>query len=1147
MLSSGDVTQMFAAQNAAFAQQGAYAQQLTPGNGLGAWGSPQGGGYRMPGMPGMPGASAISYAPGGFASASYGGGNRMAGNIMSGIGGAATLAGAGLGIASMFGSMGRISPLIDPIAGGMAGFGRMGMLGAGLGAMPALAVGGLASQAVSSFVGGGQQQMMIGSQLSQFGHMNPSSRSGAGFSRDDAQAIGNQIRSLSNVPELMTSVQELTALIPKLKGMGVMSGVRDATEFNQRFKEAVKTVRDMSKVLGTTMEEASEFFAHSRSVGFLGKSDQLKNALNARYSEATTGMSSGQFMQMQRAGADMGTSMGIGRGRSTKAVTNIAQTLHAGLESGQISEEVLSNLTGLEGPEAIRASAEQLTGLTAQLAKSTAPGRLSMFGLAKFGEGGKYLGIDEDMAAKYKRGEIGRQDLMKRVQGFSKEQKMAVSYRGDSMAMDFAAQAGPGGMARFFGDILADRGYESENAQGLYMKKHLGMSENQIELFQSMKGVEEQDSSSLGQRAAQEAAISDRTDPTRVFKRIKTKLYAGTFGKVEQAGAEVSTSIGKAYDEWIDDMVGRHVVTMTKEGAQKMARAFSTTQGKKDLEEAFALAAGVDKTGAGKQATSFGKAIAGFGALAAGPLAPVLGGGMVMDAMFGGKGLNKAGLAVGKTLRNMVRGLGAIDGSSGRSASDQFDMMKSEFGAASESAMDDKIKALQAFGKSNLSDAQRNSMDLVYHSVNKEGADASQKLDLLTEGMTHFTQYSPGEMHTGFSVGRKKNETTAALAKARESGLIPEGMSDERALAWMASEGRIDTKLARGSAEDSLHNLDLQNIEARTGEARAGMSKAFGGEVGQTLQDKAGLATAMSKVLGEGADGLKKVSAVLESGDPAKIAATLKEHGVSGKDLDSFKGAISGAYKKHSDSALGWGGTSIKDMKGALDKFRGVQAAGNIEVFQTRAREAAGDVSDVGLSKALMGFGTMKSYDAGAVDKVSSSLKDLRERIKNETNPEKRRALIESAGAYGKDLENSLIGKDKTELRMRGTTQSVESLATRYGLKNEEIIAAAGSAAHEGKVKIDDKLDILDKIKATAAGVHGTSKILGPDTLTAGEKDKELLDTLKGVKKNIELNSTMMAALHGKEIGLTDEQIRRSKLNAVKEQPKLDEKGSPIP
>src|SRR5690606_12220328 len=130
------------------------------------------------------------------------------------------------------------------------GMGFGGALGAGaMTAMPIMAAGMLASRGVSAFVQGGQQQQMIGNQLAQnFQFFNPAARGGMGFTRDDSKAIGDQIRSLSHIPEMMTSVEELTKLLPKLKSMGVMQGVRDAAEFSQRFKESVKTIRDISRM-----------------------------------------------------------------------------------------------------------------------------------------------------------------------------------------------------------------------------------------------------------------------------------------------------------------------------------------------------------------------------------------------------------------------------------------------------------------------------------------------------------------------------------------------------------------------------------------------------------------------------------------------------------------------------------------------------------------------------------------------------------------------------------------------------------------------------------------------------------------------------------------------------------------------------------
>lgn len=1154
MLSSGEVAQMFASQQAAFAQQAVYAQQITPAAGLGAWGSPGGGMQRMPGMPGMPGAQVVNYGPSGFSSASYGGGNRVAGSAMAGLGGLATAGGAALGMASRFGMLGRMGAAFDPIAGGMAGFARAGMMGAGVGAAIPLALGGLAAHTVGSFVGGGQQQQAIGGQLSSYGFANQASRTGQGFTRDDAQQIGTQVRTLAHMPELMTSVQELTALLPKLKSTGVMQGVRDATEFSTRFKESVKTIRDVSKMLGTTMEEATEFFSHSRSVGFLGKQAQLQNVMNAKFTMASTGMDQGQFMQMQRAGADMGTQMGISRGRGARAVTNIAQTLGAGLEGGQISQETLSDMTGMEGPEAIKAASERMAGMTAQMAKGTAVGKLSMFGLAKFDESGKYIGMDEDLAKRYARGEVSSGELKRKVSGFTREQKMAVSAHTDSMAMDFAAKAGPGGIARFAEEVLGERGYKSENAQLLGMKKMFGeQGESTFELMQQMKGVDGgQGKEAMAARAASEASIRERTDPSMIWKRIKTKLHGQTFGHVEQYGAEVFSSIGKTYDSWIDDLVGRHVVTMSKEGAEKLARSFQTESGKKELMDSFSAAAGVMKGGLGpKGPSAMGRNIAAgmLGSALGGPI-PGMGlfaakGVKDLDSFTGGMLLGGMGSAVDAMGRKFIQGFGSTETSTGRSDVQQQELMMNTFGVGTAGELDSRAAALQKFGKG-MSSGEREAFEDAQLAANMEGAysaaDADKKLDILSEkigGMSIAQRGRAGRTREGRMGGvRSGTADSDVVSRMKKEGLISETASQDeinKALALATMSG----KDVRGALGKSLGGLDLKSIGEQVEKARAGVDVAFGSAAGE-IKDKPGVAAAMSSVMSGSPAELKELAKILNGGDKEAIAAALEKHKVKPSEIDSFRKAVDMAAGKVG-SAKGVEGqeSAFQTIKASLDMLNTTRMGADIAVGKTKIMSAADHVEDADLKKAMTSYGLAETGEqlGKAQTDIKSALHGLRERMKREKDPDKRRKLAESAGLMGIGLEDSL----KTATGETGR-QSVASLATKYGMSEAQIREVAGDMS--GGKNIDVTATVVDKLKESAAVGKGVGASLQNKAATEDERSQKLLDALNGVKDTIERNSTVIQLMSD------DPEIKdkaRAKLKAPSEKPTVTSTGSATP
>lgn len=600
MMDSNQVSSLFAQQNATFYQQNQIAQQIgiSPayanigGYGFGVPSPPQ----STMGGPGFgPGPRPYNYAPGGLMGAGYAPGNAFAGNVMSGIGMAGTLGLGALGMASMFKAGSAIAPLVDPfsafgLARGM-GFGIGGALGAA--AMP-LAGMGIAAHGIHSFAHGGQQQQMINSTLgANFNHFNPSSRTGMGFSRQDSQAIGAQIRTLAEIPELLTSVSELTALLPKLKQSGVMQGVKDVTEFRKRFKESIDTIRDTAKLLGTTMDEASQFFAQSRGMGFFGKQATLQNALNVQLASGLTGMSVGQTTGVGMYGADLATSMGARRGLGSTAALSMAQHIGQAQREGLLPQGLLEDVTGAQGSEATQAGSQMLTQKLAQMAMGTPAGRLLTSGMVKFDSSGRAIGVDEDIVRRLKSGAIGVSELKSRAMNLTEAQKVSFKAREADIALSMVGQLGGGGVSKFMQGILGDR-YGTDTGT-LLMQKY-GFTAGESDLLQGIQTAEtEAEYGQISRIRAREGAIKERTDPRAFMRRLKTKLHAETFGRLEKSGAEVFGDIGKWFDEKMDDFVGRAVITAKKEHVDAVVKAFSGASGGKELDDLFNASMGLNE------------------------------------------------------------------------------------------------------------------------------------------------------------------------------------------------------------------------------------------------------------------------------------------------------------------------------------------------------------------------------------------------------------------------------------------------------------------------------------------------------------------------------------------------------------------------
>lgn len=1111
MLSSSDVAQMFAAQNQMFMGQSQYAQQIgvsNPNLSLAAWGTdPR---QRAMGPGGTFGGHApVSYAGTGMGGPGFGGGTKLAGGAMSLAGGVASTAlsfgmnpigafmgGAGMtgGIADFMGASAMTRGIGAMAGGGLAG----GALAAGATMLPLMA----AQKYIGAFVGGGQQQQQIQSALSTFGFANSQSRTGQGFSRDDAQAIGNQVRAIAHVPEMMTSVEELTKLIPKLKSSGMMAGVRDASEFNSRFKEAVKTLRDVSKVMGTTMEEATQFFEHSRSVGMLGRTDQIKNAMNVQFTAAQTGMSSQQVMQLQQGGAQMAVGRGVRRSLGATAVTNMAQQFGRAMQSGRISQDDLEDMTGVSGEAAVGAASQQMVEKLARFAESTSAGKASMMGLADFDEKGRYKGINKELAQKYAQGEVTKEDLMKRIGTFTDQQKISASRKVGSMAIEFAGATGPGGAMSFMSNVLAEGGHTGESAK--YMMQKYGFTETEVDLMDQMQGMQggagdDRQKKAFERKRQMEADIADRTDPSKIMSRIGTKLKSGTgLARAEQEGAKMFSFIGQAYDEFVDDVVGRYSAELSEKGAQRLLQSFQSQKGKEDMKKLFALKA-PQYTTAGS-ASTMGKLLGGMQ--------------MGMEALSTGGlsfaatgGLNEHGKRIDESLKGIANFFSGAGKEGAGDVMEQRAFMQKSFGmeGAEASEINDRIKQLQGMGGG--ADAAKDQMRSLIAGLNKEGKfrDASQadRLKMLTEEMEGATST------LGFGGSRVKEiqkfmkekglKTMAEAAMA----LSPEG----------AFSGDFNDVEASLRDQAKAHSKSIQAADIH-------MGTVFGSDTAKTVSRAIASDMEIGTNLRAAIGGDRSVIAALDEKDPEKGARLLE------KALGKPEGSVSPDEFKKTQEAHDRIADELKDLSpeererkknemiGAIASRQVAEYTKNIGVTQIAARDLAASMGDGDLKSALKSFASSEGgADAGEkLEKVQDAIsKSVAEFAAAKGDKTKMDALQKKVGSeIFQRISQSSSQFDRGARGLEGKTVSKAEAASQLGV-SEDDLKGYGSGSD---IKLDK--ETLAKIKgakvsATVAG----GALVGTADQKKEEKDQKLNKTLDDLNVTMSKTNTLLA-LQGK-------------------------------
>lgn len=1131
MISSGEVSQMFAGQQQMFMAQNQFANQI---------------GVAPPPMPQFMGGGPqpYSFAPRGPMGPGLGGGNALAGGVMSGIGGIAGGIGTGIGALGlggafgMFGGVGRVAQYADPFGAGQLGWGAarsmgMGMMGrvggAALFGGGVAAAGMMAGQAIGSFVQGGQQQQMIGNTLGQnFQFNNPMARGGQGFTRDDTMAIGQSIRSLAHVPEMMTSVEELTKLLPKMKSMGVMQGVKDAAEFSSRFKESVKTIRDISKMMGTTMEEATKFFEHSRSVGFLGRRDQLQNLVNSQFTSGLTGMSMQQVAGMQAGGAQMALGMGARRSLGVRAVTNIAQSIGQAQQEGRIGEGALEDITGLEGPEAVAAASQRFTGMMANVGLQSSAGRAIIAGAMKM-ENGRAV-IDKEKIAQLRSGKIGLADIKRSGMNLTNEQKISFTNRKEDLAMEFAGELGPGGFGGFMQELVGGKGDE---AVRLMLRRHGGASAGEADIMMNLAGgreTGEQEKRIMAQIRAREAGLREKTDPKAILQKIKTKMHAKMFGGIEEAGAKVFNDIGNTFDEFVDDLVGRHVIEISDKGMKDLSKAFSSGQGKQELRKMFDEAAGGGRalTRRGGGGDSLGRS-------------------MVAGMMAWGDD-TKTGYTVEEQRSNLADSLG-VKGDTGKYR--QFTRENVD------KTIQERHEKLTGIGSSRALTSARGAMATVIENVKAknqgfESMDNDKKLQLMSEELQRlgvkgeignlkeedFNDDAYGNLQKGLTPEDMQlaNELKRAAQTAQGMGADFKGDVSSQLAIMLGTGGRSD-RLSKDMVSRTLTGASqfsaVKDIQAAMKENEAQLTSKFGAGTVAIIK-KGNMADALGKAMGKDQQQINDILLDTEMGpkDKAKKLSSLIGAEVSADDLENFKQAH--------DTIRAKGGTA-EDLK---TYSAGLREADK-RAFSNTLKDAASDIEDKDLQSAVRGLSAAvdkgdKALSDSGVDAVENRIKALVEEAKNEKDPDKRKAIIRKAGVLGVGVEQGVSIAE----RAKGLKGTGKQIAEKLGVKYEDIadlLKGSGINTAGARGTLTEKT--VQELQDRAAVSGGMGALLkGGKTQVAGATEDPLSKTLSSLDEHLKTSNTVMAALALSQAGGGDQ-----KKQALEYLDKVKDKLTPTP
>lgn len=505
----------------------------------------------------------FSYAPT-VANAQHRGGAYMGSTLASGTMGAAQgiintanvgLMGVGAiqGVSSLLGAPmltgGMLGAATGAGVGGVGGF-ALGMLGGPVG-LGLMAAGAGLSVANTGIQNANRVGNMFGNM--QFANAAGDPRTGRGFSQRDLMTIQRGVRAIdANNP--FVSMSDALRATERFTEMGMHQGVQDAEKLAKKVTQLGKTMHEMARSLGTSMEEAGQIFKDMKGSGFYSAQDVMGNTANMTLMRGF-GMSSQQFAQMQRTGAGMtrGAQMS-GRAGAGMITAKTAEFMDA-IRTGQMSAEEMMDMTGASTPlEAAQMMAQQtLAGTMGGLSGALGTGMLLAAGATD--ESGRFTGeIDAGILRRMSQGSLSRNDLMDIGGGKRNSRIGQASFMArrqdimESMLESDQGQEALFGMVRSITEEMFGEGAgEDQDLFQLVAETQFNMDRRAVRKLQELKD-------GRGQRLAalkREIATNQRAAEIR-----ENRTLAGVTQRISGSVSDVMEDMAMPFSEYYRDFTG---------------------------------------------------------------------------------------------------------------------------------------------------------------------------------------------------------------------------------------------------------------------------------------------------------------------------------------------------------------------------------------------------------------------------------------------------------------------------------------------------------------------------------------------------------------------------------------------------------------
>jgi len=996
LISSFEVQSMISQQQQGMAAQLDYSYQTSMGymGNIGAYGMNQ-----MPMMP-QGGGEGFSYR----AREGYGLSNQVGMGTMGMVNTTAGLANVGMNLAGMYGGF-RAARMAG------SGMGRSALAG-GLAFTPGM-VGGMAlSHIAGNMMEGAREDQGIYGTLGQnFGHINSGSRTGRGFSRQDAKSIADFTRELQALPEMMTSMGELNKIMNTISQMGMMHGARSAQEFNKRFKENLNTIKEISKVMQTTMEEATQYMAQARQAGFHSQAGALLNTAQRSFTSGITGMNQQQIQQLQMTGSQMSFGTGGYRRSGANMALRTARQVGMANEMGVLTNDHLRELTGLEGSDAIGAMSEMLTGAAYRMSNS-GMGTAMSIAVAEQDKSGRFTGgVDQGMVDRIRSGGINKGELLslvhKKVQ--SKNAKISWGRQKDRLRSEMASAVGVEGITMELEGLLGSRGWDNPDVTNIVMQR-FGVDERTASAVQaigknigSIQGEIGSRAQVEGRRQAESGAMANLS--MEAIKKRFLKKMENTFEEpFKKLGSDMSDGVSRYVDEFMDGLLERHSVEITKSTAdlvsgaltgnaksQKALSSMSLSKSTNDpMQASYSLGQSVlDMVGTktqGREKYEFLSSLPSQFKTSSGLFGGTLSQSSSQEAAFRGA-VSKAGQGIfRKDVLNAFSGLGA----GGDALTRGFKSFMGEHNAAlNEMSQVDRLNYI----RTNFLDGDQSGLA---RRLTDSGASPEEVIALLQRksGSSNYVGSFNASSYLSERYGKAAFRDAGSLSKNLNKSI-------EELSGKFHNKGEVRAVLSKDSSERTLFlaatsgDADAQKLlrENLPTEERERLLKKFGVSEGQVDS----LRSVYGAGGGEGASSLANtVSGNISQAAMGGIASQLRRLGgdmadrmgkLSGIDSSGFSNSKLGSFIKNLQSIdspdklvslLGEGGSMSGDIRGVLDQVRGLKGAERdkaLDILGPGARAALSGENNV--RKAIRQKNGLSRLREGADDEIKGYIDQI--------------------------------------------------------------------------------------------------------------------------------------------------------------------------